>query len=202
MASQEMVRVDRNLVAVPRERGGKRRFRRHFTRENVTKGVFFVALTGGVVALLANLEDLKNSETAKAHWWLLPVVVMGIGYMLRKRHSPYGTAVLAVGGALFAIAYQIQSKQAQAQQQQQQPPQQPAQPFAPQQFQYRNDVQGPAFPPNFAPPNLANLLPQGGQALVDVPMPDGTVMKVPVLAAIAAALRQRNGAPRPAPAAA
>jgi len=201
MASERRVPVDRSLVAVPRERVGRRRGRRRFfTRENATRGALLVAGAGAIVALLANLDDLKNSESAKSHWWLLPLAVLAIGYMLRKRGNPYGTAVLAVGGALFALAYQIQSaKPAQAQQQpQQQPP--PNQPFAPQQF--RGDVQGPFGLPGVMP-QLANMLPGAGSNHLWVQMPDGQVAKMPLLAAVAAALRQRNGFnQRPAPAAA
>ncbi len=137
MATKKVVRVDRSLVAVPRE--GRGRFRRRYhRREMATKGVLLVAGAGAIVALLANLDDIKNSDSVKSHWWLLPLGVLAIGYMLRKRGNPYGSAVLAVGGALFAIAYQLQSKNAQA------APKSPQSP-APQQF--APDVQGPYLPP-------------------------------------------------------
>ena len=48
-----------------REYGIQRREpRRHMARD-VGKGVLYVALVGGVVALLANLDDLKDSKEAK-----------------------------------------------------------------------------------------------------------------------------------------
>ena len=102
MASERRVPVDRSLVAVPRERVRRRNGRRrYFTRDNIGKGVLFVAGAGAIVALLANLDDIRTSEAAKNHWWLVPLAVLAIGYMLRRRGNPYGTAVLAVGGALF-----------------------------------------------------------------------------------------------------
>lgn len=171
MARERMVRVDRNLVAVPRE--AKRRHRRRFfNREVGTKGVLLIAGAGAIVALLANLDDLKNSESVKSHWWLLPLGVLAIGYMLRKRGNPYGTAVLAVGGALFAIAYQLHSKNAAAKA--------PPPPPAPQQF--APDVQGPymaALPDVGAIPGL----PGNGFRYAWVQTPDGQMVRIPMPAA-------------------
>lgn len=189
MASNKMVRVDRSLVAVPRS--GKRRFRRrYFNREVGTKGILLIAGAGAIVALLANLDDLKNSESVKTHWWLLPLGVLAIGYMLRKRGNPYGTAVLAVGGALFAIAYQVHSKNAPVAQKP--PPAPPApQTFAP-------EVQGPfmgALPDVGALPSLA-----GNGRYAWIQTPDGQMVRIPM-----PAVGYRKGnfqQPRPAHAAA
>ena len=87
MATEKVVRVDRNLVAVPRSERRRHR-RRYFHREASTKGVLLIAGAGAIVALLANLDDLKNSESIKSHWWLLPLGVLAIGYMLRNRGNP------------------------------------------------------------------------------------------------------------------
>jgi len=138
-----------------------------------TKSVLFIAGAGAIVALLANLDDIKNSESVKSHWWLLPLGALAIGYMLRKRGNPYGTAVLAVGGALFAIAYQLQSKNAAA------APKPPAQPPGPQQF---NDVQGPymaALPDVGAMPGL----PMGYGRFAWIQTPDGQMVRIPMPAA-------------------
>lgn len=180
MASNKTVRVDRSLVAVPR--ASVRRYRRrHFNREVGTKGVLLVAGAGAIVALLANLDDLKNSESVKSHWWLLPLGVMAIGYMLRKRGNPYGTAVLAVGGALLAIAYQLQSKNAQA------APKPPPQQFAP-------DVQGPYMPPVADVGALPGLAGNGRHAWIQTP--DGQFVRIPMPAA---GFRKNNiNAQRPA----
>jgi hypothetical protein len=97
----------------------------------VGKGVLYIAGAGAVVALLANLDDIKNSKEVKDHWWLIPLGILVIGYMLRKRGHPYASAALAVGGALFALGYAAHSKQAQAQQQQQLPPAQQVPPLPP-----------------------------------------------------------------------
>lgn len=167
MASKKVVRVDRNLVAVPR--GEKRRYRHRYSRREVgTTGVMLVAGAGAIVALLANLDDLKNSESIKSHWWLLPLGVLAIGYMLRKRGNPYGTAVLAVGGALFALGYQMQSKAAQA------APKPP--PPAPQQF--APDVQGPYLPPYQDVGALPGLSGMGRYAWVQTP--DGQMVRIPM----------------------
>jgi hypothetical protein len=187
MANNKMVRVDRNLVAVPKE--GRRRYRRrYFNREMGTKGILLVAGAGAIVALLANLEDLKNSESVKSHWWLLPLGVLAIGYMLRKRGNPYGTAVLAVGGALFAMSYQLHSKNAQAA-----PKQAPAP--APQQF--APDVQGPYLPPMQDVGALPGFA--GNGRYVWIQTPDGQMVRIPMPAM---AYRKNNVNPqRPANAA-
>jgi hypothetical protein len=181
MATEKVV-----LVEVPRP--AKRRYRRRYRhREASTKGVLLIAGAGAIVALLANLDDLKNSDSVKSHWWLLPLGVLAIGYMLRKRGNPYGTAVLAVGGALFAIAYQIQSKTASA----------APKPPAPQQF--APDVQGPymtALPDVGAIPGL----PAGYGRHAWIQTPDGQMVRIPMPAA---AGNRKGGfnAPRPANAA-
>lgn len=174
MATEKVIRVDRNLVAVPRS--DKRRYRRRTSRrEMATKGVLFIAGAGAIVALLANLDDLKNSESVKSHWWLLPLGVLAIGYMLRKRGNPYGTAVLAVGGALFAIAYQLQSKNAAAAQKQ------PAPAPGPQQF--APNVQGPHMA---ALPDVGALpgLPAGYGNHVWIQTPEGQMVRMPMPAAV------------------
>ena len=121
----KFVRVDRNMVAVPRGKLMRNHRRRRFVRE-VGKGLFYVAGVGAVVALLANLDDLRNSKEAKDHWWLVPLGILVIGYILRKRGNPYATAVLSAGGALFALAYAATSAQAKPAQQQPQVPPLPA----------------------------------------------------------------------------
>ena len=163
---KKTVRVDRSLVAVPR--GGARRRRVKRFVQSAGKGVLLVAGAGAVVALLANLDNLKNSKEVKDHWWLLPLGVIAIGYLLRKRGNPYANAVLAVGGALFASAYALQSKQAQAKTPAPQPgPQFPALPP-------NKDVKGPTMGtegPTMAPPVLASGW---------VQMPTGEYVRIPV----------------------
>ncbi|TKC90545.1 hypothetical protein [Polyangium fumosum] len=80
-------------------------------------GFLYTAGAGAVVALLANLDDIRNSKEVKDHWWLMPVALVAIGYMLRKRRNSHANAVIAVGGAMFALAYMAQQKAAQAGQQ-------------------------------------------------------------------------------------
>lgn len=173
MAEKKAVRVDRSLVAVPRERRRRRRSGRGRTMERVGKGVLYVAGAGAVVALLANLDDLKNSKEVRDHWWLLPLGIIAIGYLLRKRGNPYATAVLAVGGALFAAAYTAQSKQAQAQP----APQLPQVPKAPQpKPKSGGDTKGPFFGPGASP---FAFLPPGIPGWLQ--MPNGELARVPFM---------------------
>ncbi|MDI1450773.1 hypothetical protein [Polyangium sp. 6x1] len=132
--------------------------------------MLLVAGAGAVVALLANLDDLKNSKEVKDHWWLLPLGVIAIGYLLRKRGNPYANAVLAVGGALFASAYALQSKQAQAKTPTPQPQPGPQYPAPPP----KKLTEGPAMGtegPTMAPPVLASGW---------VQMPTGEYVRIPV----------------------
>lgn len=165
-----IVRVDRNLVAVPRGRI-KRNHRRRRIARDVGMGLFYVAGVGAVVALLANLDDLKNSKEAKDHWWLVPLAVLVIGYILRKRGNPYAMPVLSVGGALFALAYAANSAEAKPAQQQQQVP-----PLPQQQKQAlpKKGETGSPFGGNAIP--AMGQLPDGGMW---VQAPDGQVIRVP-----------------------
>jgi len=122
--AEKHVAVDRSLVAVPRGRPYRRRYR-HMARD-VGTGLLYTAGAGAVIALLANIDSVKKSKEVKDHWWLLPVGVVGIGYMLRKRRHAYAGAVVAVGGALFALAYaaQKEAEEAKKKAEQQPPPEQ------------------------------------------------------------------------------
>ncbi len=119
--AEKRVNVDRSLVAVPRARIRRRNYR-HMARD-VGTGFLYTAGAGAVVALLANLDDIRNSKEAKDHWWLMPVALVAIGYMLRKRKNAHANAVIAVGGAMFALAYMAQQKAEKAAQQQPPPDQ-------------------------------------------------------------------------------
>ncbi|MDC3958550.1 hypothetical protein KEG38_32140 [Polyangium jinanense] len=131
------------------------------------KGVLYMAIVGGIVAFLANLDDLKQSKEAKDHWWLVPVAALVIGYMLKKRGHPYAAAVLAVGGALFALAYAAHSKQVQAQPAQQQLPPAPKQQLAPK--KETGAPLGGGAPINMLP------TPDGG---LWVQAPDGQIVRI------------------------
>lgn len=158
--AEKAVRVDRSLVAVPRARKYHRR-NRHMARD-VGTGIFYTVGAGAIVALLASLDDIRNSKDVKEHWWLVPVGLIGVGYMLRKRQSPHAAAVIAAGGAIFALAYMAQRRL----EKQQQPPQPAPQP--PQQA-FRNDTAGPYA-----------ALPEA-QHGVWIQMPDGRLMRLPLL---------------------
>lgn len=156
--ADKSVRVDRSLVAVPRAKQYRRR-NRHMARD-VSTGIFYTAGAGAIVALLANLEDIRNSKESKDHWWLVPVGLIALGYMLRKRQSPHAGAVVAAGGAIFALAYMAKQR---AEKQQQLP----APPPPPQ----KADTAAP-----FA------ALPEAANRGVWVQMPDGRIIPLPLVA--------------------
>ncbi|UQA58589.1 hypothetical protein [Polyangium aurulentum] len=147
----------------------RRRERRRRGARDVGKGVLYLAGAGAVVALLANLDDLKSSKEVKDHWWLVPVAVLVIGYLFRKRGNPYAGAILAVGGALFALGYA--ARQAQAKQQQQQGQPKPGQPV-------KQGETGAPFPANPFAGGMPLALPQGPQNAVWVQTPDGQFVRM------------------------
>jgi hypothetical protein len=165
--AEKRVPVDRSLVAVPRYRVRRREGhrRRHMARD-VGKGVLIVAAAGAAVALLANIDDIKNSKEVKDHWWLLPLGIVGIGYLLRKRGNPHANAVMAVGGALFALAYAARQAAAKPQNQQPLPP--PPPPQQPQKFGPGGDTGAPF---GFGPAGLWVQLPDG--RMLRLPSPAG-----------------------------
>ncbi|MDI1451868.1 hypothetical protein [Polyangium sp. 6x1] len=125
-------------------------------------GIFYTAGAGAVVALLANLDDIRNSKEVKDHWWLLPVALVAIGYMLRKHRHAHAGTVIAVGGAMFALAYTAQQKAAQAAQQQKPPADQ-------QQAVFRSgDTAAPV-----------GMLPHGLQSGFWLQTPDGRFVRLP-----------------------
>jgi drug/metabolite transporter superfamily protein YnfA len=153
--AEKSVRVDRSLVAVPKARPYRRRYR-HMARD-VSTGLFYTAGAGAIVALLANIDDIRNSKESKDHWWLVPVALIALGYLLRKQHSPHAGAVIAAGGAIFALAYSAKQR---AEKQQTQTPA-PAPP--------KNDTAGPF-----------TALPEAHRG-VWVQMPDGRIIPLPLI---------------------
>ncbi|WP_281320309.1 hypothetical protein [Polyangium sp. y55x31] len=124
-----------------------------------------------MVALLANLDDIRNSKEVKDHWWLMPVALVAIGYMLRKRRNAHANAVIAVGGAMFALAYTAQQKAAAAQKQA---------PAGPQQAVFRAD--------DTAAP--VGMLPLGPQSGFWLQTPDGRFVRLPHISRRMQATRQ------------
>jgi len=65
---------------------------------------------GALLAFAVNLDEIKNSDTVKNHWWVLPVALLALGYVMRRRESPNANAVLAAGAVLFVQAYRNRPK--------------------------------------------------------------------------------------------
>ncbi|MDC3988677.1 hypothetical protein [Polyangium jinanense] len=66
---------------------------------------------GAVLAYIATLDEVKNSETVKKQWWLLPAALLAIGYILRRKNSPHASAVVSAGAVLFVQAYRNRPKE-------------------------------------------------------------------------------------------
>lgn len=65
---------------------------------------------GAIIALVATMDSVKTSETLKKNWWIVPLALLAVGYILRRRDSPLANAVLGAGAVLFVQAYQNRPK--------------------------------------------------------------------------------------------
>jgi hypothetical protein len=66
---------------------------------------------GAIIALVATMDSIKTSETVKKNWWIVPLALLAVGYVLRRRESPLANAVLGAGAVLFVQAYQNRPKE-------------------------------------------------------------------------------------------
>jgi hypothetical protein len=66
---------------------------------------------GAIIAYVATMDDVKNSETIKSRWWLLPVALLVVGYILRRKESKHASAILTAGAVLFVQAYRNRPKE-------------------------------------------------------------------------------------------
>jgi hypothetical protein len=62
-------------------------------------------IAGAGVYWLASSDFTKDIQVFKDHWWLKPLLIMGLGYWLWRRNNPWASAILASGSALFAQAW-------------------------------------------------------------------------------------------------
>jgi hypothetical protein len=72
------------------------------------KGGLVSAAAGAAVMFVATMDSVKDMKLFKEHWWLLPVLVLLVGWWLRKKGNRYGTAIMAAGAALFVKAWREQ----------------------------------------------------------------------------------------------
>ena len=63
------------------------------------------AIAGGAAVYYAATYWLSNFETFKKHWWLRPLLVIGLGYVLWRRQSRWAMALLSAGAAMFVQAW-------------------------------------------------------------------------------------------------
>lgn len=66
---------------------------------------------GAIIAIVASMDAVKTSETIKKNWWIVPLALLAVGYILRRRESPLANAVLGAGAVLFVQGYQNRPKE-------------------------------------------------------------------------------------------
>jgi hypothetical protein len=71
----------------------------------------------GALAMFATtLDVIKKNKYIKKYWWLLPAIVIGIGWFLRRKQDKasaryrYGSALLVTGGGLLVKAWRERPK--------------------------------------------------------------------------------------------
>lgn len=65
---------------------------------------------GALIAFISTMEDIKKIEIFKKHWWLLPVLTMGIGYWLKRKGNAHASSVVAAGAVMFVVEWRKQPK--------------------------------------------------------------------------------------------
>jgi hypothetical protein len=60
---------------------------------------------GAAIYYVAMSEWFANIQVFKDHWYLKPLLIIGIGYWLWRRQSPWAMALLSGGAALFVQAW-------------------------------------------------------------------------------------------------
>lgn len=66
---------------------------------------------GVILAYVAAMDDIKNSETLKKNWWLVPLALLGLGYVMRRKNSPHASSVLTAAAIMFVQAYRNRPKE-------------------------------------------------------------------------------------------
>jgi hypothetical protein len=65
---------------------------------------------GAAVYWLAGSDFTKDIQVFKDHWWLKPLLIIGLGYWLWRKGNPWAAAILSSGAALFVAAWQSRSE--------------------------------------------------------------------------------------------
>jgi uncharacterized membrane protein len=76
---------------------------------NDTNGITSAG-TGLAVAFLGTSESITTMETLKAHYWLAPLLVILLGYWMKKKGKVFGGPLMAVGATMFVYAYRAYRK--------------------------------------------------------------------------------------------
>jgi len=76
------------------------------SHEPVLQSVF----TGAAVYWLATSDWFDGIDVFKDNWFLKPLIVLGLGYWLFKKGSPFGTALLTAGAVLFMQGWKTRPK--------------------------------------------------------------------------------------------
>jgi hypothetical protein len=65
-------------------------------------------ILGGGVYALATMKAVTDIQVFKDHWWLRPLVILGIGIELQRRGHAWAAGLIASGSALFYQLYEDQ----------------------------------------------------------------------------------------------
>lgn len=72
---------------------------------SVGKSALQTVFAGAAIYYVATGDWFSKMAVFRDHWWLKPLVVMGLGYWLLRQKSSWAGALLAAGAAMFVEAW-------------------------------------------------------------------------------------------------
>jgi hypothetical protein len=65
---------------------------------------------GAAIYAVATSKWFEDMQFLKDHWYVKPLLILGLGYLLFRRGSPWAAAVISTGAALFVQAWKERPK--------------------------------------------------------------------------------------------
>lgn len=69
------------------------------------KAALQTVFAGALIYYVATSDWFDKIALFKDHWWMKALLVMGLGYWLYRKQSPWAAAVLSAGAAMFVQAW-------------------------------------------------------------------------------------------------
>jgi len=70
----------------------------------------FAAGIGALTAWIMGTDTVSKNDTLKKNWWLIPVALLGGGYLLMRKNKLYGRTLMTLGGLYLVQSYRNRPK--------------------------------------------------------------------------------------------